>query len=158
MGLDDPSDPDTASVSSAGTPSVLITTPELNVADPRPPSPSPDLHTYSELILRLAKALKLQAQNHPSQHSDPHYDQIDKTNTAPIQLAMMPCLMDVAKGLLDKPSTEPLGYRRVESYYKIFDTGMNFLAKQPSPNSLVIAASQPKSKGHQLLAPNNREG
>ena len=118
----DSPDSNVVSVSSEDIPWVLIITLKSNIVDNHLSFPSLDLQSYADPILCLAKLQKLQAQKSPPEHLDPRYDQIDKDSTTPVQLEMMPCPVNVAKGLWDKLSTVCPTSRWVESFYKIFDT------------------------------------
>ncbi|KAJ7342034.1 hypothetical protein JRQ81_008429, partial [Phrynocephalus forsythii] len=91
------------------------------------------------------------------QYLDHLFDQISSDSSSLAHLGILPSILDMAKDSLKKiPSSSKS--RRIESLYRVFDEAAPFLAKHPSPNSLVISASQMNSKSKVLTVPPSKEG
>ncbi|KAJ7329484.1 hypothetical protein JRQ81_015658 [Phrynocephalus forsythii] len=91
------------------------------------------------------------------QYSDHLFDQISSDSSSPAHLGILPSILDMAKDSFKKiPSSSKS--RRIESLYRVFDEAAPSLAKHPSPNSLVISASQMNSKSKVLTVPPSNEG
>lgn len=101
------------------------------VMDDQPHSPSEDFRAYSQLILRLAKALKLSVVQPEPNDSDSIYEDIATEHLPPAQLTYVKSLLKLIKQSWAKPSAMTQMPRRMEALYKIAGVDIDFLTDQP---------------------------
>ncbi|KAJ7307481.1 hypothetical protein JRQ81_009502 [Phrynocephalus forsythii] len=127
--------------------------PKIDMLGSQPPSPSEDMKLYSQTIHKIASVMELQVQQDQTADSCKFFGHLNRHQTAPLRLAFIPSLLDRIKEAWNKPSSAPLMSRRVDNMYQT-----TFLDKHPLPNSLVVDATQNRSKGRSALTPSNKEG
>uniref|UniRef100_A0ABM5FAT3 Uncharacterized protein n=1 Tax=Pogona vitticeps TaxID=103695 RepID=A0ABM5FAT3_9SAUR len=131
---------------------------ESDTGDPHDPSPSEDFSSYSQMLSRLAKTLKLRVDEPPPPEEDLIFGDIVKERTPPPSLSYLPSLLKVIKELWDHPSSSIPLPRRTENMYKIVGDDTKFLLKHPIPNSLIVETSCSKPTGRSHVIPTNKEG
>ncbi|KAJ7341476.1 hypothetical protein JRQ81_005617 [Phrynocephalus forsythii] len=72
-------------------------------------------------------------------------------------MGFIPSMLDRAKEAWAKPSLNPLMPRRVDNLYKTHGDGTDFLGRTPLPNSVIVDATQNRSKSHSSATPSNKE-
>ncbi|XP_078246160.1 uncharacterized protein LOC144588055 [Pogona vitticeps] len=131
---------------------------ESDTGDPHDPSPSEDFSSYSQMLSRLAKTLKLPVDEPPPPEEDLIFGDITKERTPPPSLSYLPSLLKIIKELWDRPSSSIPLPRRTENMYKIIGDDTKFLLKHPIPNSLIVETSCSKPTGRSHVIPTNKEG
>ncbi|KAJ7335284.1 hypothetical protein JRQ81_013225 [Phrynocephalus forsythii] len=72
-------------------------------------------------------------------------------------MGFIPSLLQRSKEAWHKPSSNPLILRRIDNMYKTHGEGTTFLSKHPLLNSVIVDATQNRSKSHSATAPSNKE-
>ncbi|KAJ7320482.1 hypothetical protein JRQ81_019993 [Phrynocephalus forsythii] len=149
---------DTDSYCSEASSSHILPAPKTDMLGSQPPSPSEDMKLYSQTIHKIASVMELQVQQDQTADSCKFFGHLNKHQTAPLRLTFIPFLLDRIKEAWAKPSSAPLMSRRVDNMYCTHGEGTSFLDKHPLPNSLVVDATQKRTKGRWALTPSNKEG
>ena len=73
-------------------------------------------------------------------------------------LSLIPALFELGKTSWDKSPAMAQVPRKIEDQYKTHGSDSDFVTKHPSPNSIVIKATQYKSCTRSLVTPTDKEG
>ena len=114
--------------------------------------------SYSQMLTRLARALKLDLDLPSPPGEDLIFGDIVKERAAPPSIAFVPVIMEIIKEFWEQPSNTPSVPRRTENFYRVHGSDTKFLLKHPIPNSLIVetSCSRPSVKSH--VTPVNKEG
>lgn len=105
----------------------ICLTPDSDIADKHPASPSEDYKSYSQLIARIAKVLNLAVAQLPPQDEDHVYEDVNQEHAPPLCLAFIKSFLHRAKESWDKPSlSEPIS-QQVDNLYKTHGDDTTFL-------------------------------
>ncbi|XP_078245250.1 uncharacterized protein LOC144587803 [Pogona vitticeps] len=129
-----------------------------DTGDPHESSPSEDFSSYSQMLARLAKALKLRMDEPPPPEEDLIFGDINKERSPPPSLSYLPALLSIIKDFWEHPSSSVPLPKRTENMYRINDEDAKFLLKHPIPNSLIVESSCSKPSGRAHVVPTNKEG
>ncbi|XP_078233615.1 uncharacterized protein LOC144583550 [Pogona vitticeps] len=127
-------------------------------ANLKPSSPSEDFSSYTQMVGRMAQALKLAIEQSPRREENLIFGDIEAERTHPVSLSFIPELMDLIKEFWDHPANATSISKRTENLYRIHGDNTSFLVMHPAPNSLIVESSSTKTpaKGHPT--PTNKEG
>ncbi|XP_078242567.1 uncharacterized protein LOC144587084 [Pogona vitticeps] len=127
-------------------------------ANLKPSSPSEDFSSYTQMVARMAQALKLAVEQSPRREENLIFGDIEAERTHPVSLSFIPELMDLIKEFWEHPANATTISKRTENLYRIHGENTSFLLMHPAPNSLIVESSSTKTpaKGHPT--PTNKEG
>ena len=111
------------------TPSILLTSPESDLADANLPSLAEDFQTYAQLMVHMAKFLDLQIHCPSTEPTDHLYDPISKSTTTPVHISMLLSLLSTAQQSWTKPASSHTMSKWVDNLYRIHDPRVLFLQK-----------------------------
>ena len=131
---------------------------ESDTGDPHAASPSEDFSSYSQMLARLAKVLKLQMDAPAPPEEDLIFGDITSERSPPPNLAYLSVLTNIIKDFWNQPSTTPSLSRRTENLYRVSGDDAKFLLKHPIPNSLIVETSCTRPSGKSHVTPTNKEG
>uniref|UniRef100_A0ABM5G2Q2 Uncharacterized protein n=1 Tax=Pogona vitticeps TaxID=103695 RepID=A0ABM5G2Q2_9SAUR len=129
-----------------------------DTGDPHDSFPSEDFSSYSQMLSRLAKTLKLRVDEPAPPEEHLIFGDITKERNPPPSLSYLPALLKIIQELWDHPSASGPLPRRTENMYKIIGDDAKFLLKHPIPNSLIVETSCTKPSGRAHVIPTNKEG
>ncbi|XP_062834818.1 uncharacterized protein LOC134298444 [Anolis carolinensis] len=121
-----------------------------------PPSPTDNIHAFSDQMVRMADALGMEIKQTSKAVSDPVFKRVQAQAPPATLLPFLPYLLDVIQASWKTPSSIPPTSKRIETWYRTDDDSLEWLKHHPDPNSLVVKASQ--SSGRQSNTPADREG
>ncbi|KAJ7313400.1 hypothetical protein JRQ81_004733 [Phrynocephalus forsythii] len=121
-------------------------------------SPEEDFSTYSTMINKVAQVMELQVELPDAKGSCKLFGHLRKHKTPPLRLGFIPSLLQSAKASLTKPASMPLMLRRTDNLYRIHGEEVEFLARHPLPNSLIVNATQNRAKNTSANIPSKKEG
>ncbi|KAJ7335333.1 hypothetical protein JRQ81_013274 [Phrynocephalus forsythii] len=149
---------DSQSAQSSHSPLRHLRAADSEEAEDTGPPPEEDYAAYSRLIHKVAKVMDLQVQQPDAEESCKYLGHLSKNKTPPLHLGFIPSLLKHAKSCLSKPASTPLMLRRTDNLYRTHREETTFLAQHPLPNSLIVNASQNRSKNTATSVPSNKEG
>ncbi|KAJ7345369.1 hypothetical protein JRQ81_001319 [Phrynocephalus forsythii] len=152
------SEEDDASYCSEASSSHNVPLPKTDILGSQPPSLTEDMKLYSQTIHKIASVMELQVQQDQTADSCRFFGHLNRRQTPPLRLAFIPSLLDRIKEAWNKPSSAPLMSCRVDNMYRTHGNGTSFLDRHPLPNSLVVDATQTRTRGRSALTPSNKEG
>ena len=115
-----------------------LPTPDSDVADVHPPSPSKDSTSYSKFILCMAKSLELDIEQPPPPKQDLVFNDINLEKSSLLSLAFILSMLDLIKESWDKPSMSTQIFQHIENYYRTHGSDTPFLVQHPAPNSIIV--------------------
>ncbi|XP_072857659.2 uncharacterized protein LOC140707569 [Pogona vitticeps] len=131
---------------------------ESDTGNPHDSSPSEDFTSYSQMLSRLAKTLKIRVDEPTPPEEDLIFGDITKERSPPPSLSFLPALLKIVHEFWEHPSASVPLPKRTESMYKIIGDDAKFLLKHPIPNSLIVETSCTKPSGKVHVIPTNKEG
>ncbi|XP_078243361.1 uncharacterized protein LOC144587247 [Pogona vitticeps] len=105
-------------------------------ANLKPSSPSEDFSSYTQMVGRMAQALKLAIEQSPRREENLIFGDIEAERTHPVSLSFIPELMDLIKEFWDHPANATSISKRTENLYRIHDNP-NLSGVQSTPPSLT---------------------
>ena len=129
-----------------------------DTADPHALSPSEDFSSYSQMLSRLARALKLEVDQPTPPGEDLIFGDINQKRSPPPSLTFVPVIMEIIKEFWEQPSASPSISRHTENLYCVHGSDTKFLLKHPIPNSHIVETSCTKPSGKSHVTPTNKEG
>ena len=127
-------------------------------ADLRDAAPEEDFPSYTHMLARMAKSLKLGTKEPPKPKEDLVFGDIVQDKAAPLSLAFIPSLMDIVKESWSLPPNSTQITRRLETLYCTHGEDAEFLLNHPTPNSIVVQSNFSRSASCSKVTPSNREG
>ncbi|KAJ7338320.1 hypothetical protein JRQ81_011288 [Phrynocephalus forsythii] len=131
--------------------------PPSDLDSSQPTSLEDDTKLYSQSIRKVAKVMGLEVQLPDMDDQCKFFGHLNKNWPPPLRLAVIPSLLQRSKAMFAKPSSVALMPRRVDNLYKVHGDDALFLSKHPHPNSLIVNASQNRSKSTSSTTPSNKE-
>ena len=114
--------------------SILLTSPEPDLADADPPSPAEDFQTYEQLMVCMAKFLDFQIHRPTMEPVDHLYDPISKDTTTLVHISVLPSLLSTAqRNQLMKPASSHSMSKYIDNLYWVRDPGTFFSSEATSP-------------------------
>ncbi|KAL8178467.1 UNVERIFIED_CONTAM: hypothetical protein K2H54_047947 [Gekko kuhli] len=114
-----------------------VPSPDDTIADRSTISPSEDMSSFTNQIVRMAKALELKHASSEPRMKDPLMQALFTPNKGPVALPCLQGLQEVMFAAWEHlASTTPSG-RRLEGLYKIIDLDCGFLFQHPPLNSFI---------------------
>lgn len=126
------------------------------VAENLPISPNDDFHSYADLIWKMALRLGIPTSQPSPPVKDVIFEVLQACSSSVLALPISRVLLDSVKTSWSKPALVPVSNKKMDHVYRTQDSGAEFLATHPKPNSVEVSSSS-KSRRQQSMPP-DREG
>ncbi|XP_042300407.1 uncharacterized protein LOC121918419, partial [Sceloporus undulatus] len=126
-------------------------------AQPGAVSPSDDVRTFAEHVIKMSNALDIKTSQVEDEASDPIERRVHGKLPTPPAIPLLPSLEKLARRSWEAPSSTSSNNRKVESLYRISPTTPSWLFGHPKQNSAIVEGSQRASTPKASLMPSDRE-
>ncbi|XP_042300218.1 uncharacterized protein LOC121918197 [Sceloporus undulatus] len=124
---------------------------------PEPSSPSDDMRTFSEHVIKMARALDIELSFPKEEARDPVEHQVHGRVPTPPSIPLLPSLETIIQRSWDAPASLTGSSRKVESLYRVAPASCAWLAEHPKPNSAIVEGAQHSFVPKQATSPVDRE-
>ncbi|XP_042329867.1 uncharacterized protein LOC121933953 [Sceloporus undulatus] len=125
-------------------------------AQPGAVSPSDDVRTFAEHVIKMGNALDIQFAQTEDEASDPIERRIHGKLPTPPAIPLLPSLEKLARRSWAAPASTAASNRKIESLYRVAPRP-TWLLEHPRQNSAIVEGSQRASTPKASLMPSDRE-
>ncbi|XP_042327966.1 uncharacterized protein LOC121932922 [Sceloporus undulatus] len=124
---------------------------------PEPSSPTDDLRSFNEHIIKMARALDIELSFPEEEARDPVECRVHGRVPTPPSIPLLPSLESIVRRSWDAPASLVGSSRRIESLYRISPSSCSWLAEHPKQNSAIVEGAQQGFVPKQATSPVDRE-
>ncbi|XP_042334296.1 serine/arginine repetitive matrix protein 1-like [Sceloporus undulatus] len=126
-------------------------------AQPGAVSPSDDVRTFAEHVIKMSNALDIKISQTEEEASDPIERRVHGRLPTPPAIPLLPSLEKLARRSWEAPASTASNNRKVASLYRISPTNPSWLFGHPKQNSAIVEGSQRSSTPKASLMPSDKE-
>ncbi|XP_042303393.1 uncharacterized protein LOC121920323 [Sceloporus undulatus] len=126
-------------------------------AQPGAVSPSDDVRTFTEHVIKMTNALDIKTAQTEEEASDPIERRVHGRIPTPPAIPLLPSLEKLARRSWEAPASTASSNRKVESLYRIAPANPSWLFSHPKQNSAIVEGSQRSSTPKASLMPSDKE-
>ncbi|XP_042317564.1 uncharacterized protein LOC121927762 [Sceloporus undulatus] len=126
-------------------------------AQPGAVSPSDDVRTFTEHVIKMTNALDIKTSQAEEEASDPIERRVHGKVPTPPAIPLLPSLEKLARRSWEAPASTASNNRKVESLYRIAPANPSWLFNHPKQNSAIVEGSQRSSTPKASLMPSDKE-
>ncbi|XP_042327332.1 histone-lysine N-methyltransferase SETD1B-like [Sceloporus undulatus] len=124
---------------------------------PEPSSPTDDVHSFNEHIIKMARALDIELSYPEEEARDPIERRVHGCMPTPPSIPLFPSLKTIVKRSWDAPASLVGSSHKIKSLYRISPSCCSWLADHPKQNSAIVEGAQQTFIPKQATSPADQE-